>query len=186
MASVIPNDLPSDLDEDIPTGYFSPNHETEFLSNLDSKLINAPTDTRSAQLYQQIKATDKEKEKERDAQLRNPVSVYNWLRKHHPSVFLQDEPNPERASQRQVTKTSPKPIRESRSTKRSSAAPKQEHEIIDEEGFVIGGNLEVPSRTKRKRDDEPYRPKGGSSRSTKRKKTSGGTSRRNLDNEELS
>lgn len=114
------------------------------------------------------------------------MSGYNWLRKHHPEHFLQDEPNPEKASPRQVTKASPKPLRESRSTKRSSAVPKQEHEIIDDEGYVIGGNLEVPSRTKRKREDEPYRPKGGSSRSVKKKKTSGGSSKKNLDNDEAS
>lgn len=183
LASVVPNDLPSDLDEDTPTGYLSPNHEHEFLSNLDNNLANATSDARPAHLFQQVRGNEKEKEKE--AQLRNPVSVHNWLRKHHPSVFLQDEPNPEKVSPKHATKTSPKPSRESRSAKRSSTAPKQEHELIDEEGYVIGGNLEVPPRNKRKREDEPYRPKGGSSRSAKKKKTSG-AAKRTLENDEAS
>lgn len=172
LTSVTPHDLPSDLDEDTPAGYLSPTHEQEFLSNMDNYIENAPPDSQPIVYTKTSRATEKEKDKE--AQLRNPVSVYNWLRKHYPSVFLQDEPNLEKTSPRHVVKASPKPARDSRSTKRSSAALKLEQEIIDDEGYVIGGSLEVPPRNKRKREDEPYRPKGGASRSTKKKKVSGG------------
>lgn len=173
LGSVFPDELPSDLDEDAPTGYLSPDHEDEFLFTLDSHFGDNPIDLRPTLPSQHSKLSEKDKEK--DAQLHNPVSVYNWLRKHHPNVFLQDESNPERPAQRSVPKPSPKPSHPAKSTKRSSAVPKQEHEVLDEEGFLVEGNLDVPPKTKRKREDEPYRPKGGSSRSTKRKRASGGT-----------
>lgn len=176
LASVTPNLLPSDLDEATPIGYYSPSHEQEYLATLDTNLGVVAVNPRSGLSSHTGKSGEREKEK--DAQLRNPVSVYNWLRKHHPSVFLQDEPNPDKVSPKNANKVSPKPPKEPRSTKKSAAAPKQEQEVIDDEGYVMG-NLDVPTKNKRKREDEPYRPKGGSSR-TKRKKTSlGATARRN-------
>ena len=173
LDSVFPDNLPSDLDEDTPTGYLSPDHEDEFLSNLDITLGAAPLDTRSIAPSQLTKTSARDKEK--DAMLRNPVSVYNWLRKHHPQVFLQDESNSDKSTQKNAPKPSPKPSNPTKSSKRISAIPKQEQEILDEEGFLVEGNLEVPLKGKRKRDDEPYRPKGGSSRPTKKKRISGGS-----------
>lgn len=182
LASVTPDLLPCDLDSAAPTGYYSPNHETEFLSALDNNLGTTPGSARLGLTNHTAKLGEKEKEK--DAQLRNPVSVHNWLRKHHPSVFLQDEPSPDKASPKNATKVSPKPPKEPKPSKKSTATLKQEQEIIDDEGYLIGGNLEIPAKNKRKREDEPYRPKGGSSRSAKKKKLSIGLpARRNADDE---
>jgi hypothetical protein len=182
LASVTPNLLPCDLDSAAPTGYYSPNHETEFLSALDSKLGAAPGSARL--VLPSYTAKLGEKEKEKDAQLRNPVSVHNWLRKHHPSVFLQDEPSPDKVSPKNATKVSPKPPKEAKPSKKTTTTLKQEQQMIDDEGYLIGGNLEIPTKNKRKREDEPYRPKGGSSRSTKKKKLSIGLpAKRNADDE---
>ncbi|MCJ1466414.1 hypothetical protein MMC07_005033 [Pseudocyphellaria aurata] len=180
LSSVTPNDLPSDLDEDAPTGYLSPDHETEFLLNLDNTLGNPPLGSRPIISSQLAKANEREREKE--SQLRNPVSVHNWLRKHHPQVF-QEEPGPEKLPSRSVAKVSPKPSNPPKASKRPSTVPKQENEY-DDEGFLIGGTFELPPKSKRKREDEPYRPKGGSSRPTKRKRTSGGAPKRTLGDEE--
>lgn len=182
LASVTPNLLPCDLDEAAPIGYYSPSHEQEYLSTLDNNLGGAPVNSRLGLSSHAAKSGEREKEK--DAQLRNPVSVHNWLRKHHPSVFLQDEPNPDKVSPRNATKVSPKPPKEPRSNKKSTAVPKQEQEIIDDEGFLVGRNLEVPTKNKRKREDEPYRPKGGSSRSKRKKTSLGVTARRNAGEDE--
>lgn len=165
LQSVIPGYLPEDLDVDTPTGYLSPGHEEEYLSTLDISIGTSQSVPSRSLAPHSARSSDKH-EKDKEAQLRNPVSVYNWLRKNQPQVFLQDnEVAPEKpvAKPQTVTKT----------PKRSSIAPKQEQEIIDEDGFVIGG-LAEPSKPKRKREDEPYRPKGGSSRPTKKKKVSGG------------
>ncbi|MCJ1261872.1 hypothetical protein MMC22_001741 [Lobaria immixta] len=182
LNSVTPNDLPSDLDDDAPTGYLSPDHETEFLLNLDNTLGNPPLGSRPIMSSQLAKANEREKEK--DSQLRNPVSVHNWLRKHHPQAFQQEDSIPDKPPSRNVAKVSPKPSNPPKASKRPSTAPKQENEYIDDEGFLVGGNLEVPSKTKRKREDEPYRPKGGSSRPTKKKRTSGGAAKRTPGDEE--
>lgn len=173
LESVLPDNLPSDLDEDTPTGYLSPVHEDEFLSNLDVTLGDGPLD--SGPVFPLPLAKTSARDKEKDALLRNPVSVYNWLRKHHPQVFLQDESSSDRPAPKHAPKPSPKPSNPTKSSKRISAVPKQEQEILDEEGYLVEGNLDVPVKAKRKREDEPYRPKGGSSRPTKKKKTSGGT-----------
>ena len=185
--------MPKDLLQEAPIGYMTPGHEDDYLSALDNHL--APLHPETATLPHPIKPSDREREK--DAQLRNPVSVYNWLREHKPKVFLQDprpeekEPVPEKVSS--VTestgrKASPKPP-SSGTTKRRSA-PKQEvepePEILDDEGNVIGGaGIDPPaSKSKRKREDDAYRPKGGSSKSRKRGKGSSGTVVRKTEGEE--
>ena len=160
-------DLPHDLGAPNPTGYLTPSHEEEYLSTLDAALEISELGTQPPPSSHPIRSNEKH-EKERDAALRNPVSVYNWLRKHQPQVFLQDnEPPPE--------KPVPKPQASTRTPKRSSIIPKQEPEIFDDDGFLFGGNPEISTRSKRKREDEPYRPKGGNSRVSKKKKASGGS-----------
>lgn len=172
LKSVMPHDLPSDLDDDAPTGYFSPNHETEYLTTLDNTLASASIGSRQISSSQLAKANEREREK--DSQLRNPVSVHNWLRKNQPQAFQDDIPPGWDKFPSRVSKVSPKSPVPPKSTKRLSAAPKQEQEVIDDEGFLIGGNPEVLPRSKRKREDEPYRPKGGSNRPSKKKRISGG------------
>ena len=171
------SDLPHDLGSPNPTGYLTPSHEEEYLSTLDAALEVSEPGSQSHPSSHPIRSNEKH-EKERDAALRNPVSVYNWLRKHQPQVFLQDNESP-------PEKPTPKPQASTRTPKRSSIIPRQEPQIFDDDGFLI--NPETSTRSKRKREDEPYRPKGGSSRVSKKKKVSGGLSdkRRAADEEGL-
>ena len=165
LRSVIPDALPHDLNDWAPIGYLSPAHEEKYLSTLDSALETSELGTHLPPSSHPIRSNEKH-EKEREAALRNPVSVYSWLRKHQ--VFPQENDSvPE--------KPTPKLVVPSRPPKRSSIIPKQEPEVIDEEGYIIGGSLEGSTRMKRKREDEPYRPKGGSSRSSKKKRISSGS-----------
>ena len=99
-------------------------------------------------------------ERDRDMALRNPVSVYNWLRKHQPQVFLQDN---------EIQSDKPARGTTSRASKRASAPIKQEPEFYDDDGIAVDTGSSL--RGKRKRDDDGgYRPKGGNSRPAKRKK----------------
>ena len=188
--------MPKDLQQEAPIGYMTPGHEDEFLSALDSYLANLPPEA-PLMLPRPVRPTDREREK--DAQLRNPVSVYNWLREHRPKVFLQDprpeerEPAPEKLSSVSESaghKASPKPPSSSTSKRRSAAASKQEvepePEILDDEGNVIGGTgIEQPApKSKRKRDDDAYRPKGGSSKPRKKGKGSSGAVVRKTEGDE--
>ncbi|KAJ2901712.1 hypothetical protein MKZ38_001522 [Zalerion maritima] len=133
-------------------------------------------------------------------QLRNPASVYNWLRKHCPQVFLQDgeketkdkdhkDDHKEKDihhADKPTAKTKTPNARGARASKRSSKAAaaarasSMDMEMEDDDG---GGTpapaaVATTARGKRKRvmDDDPgYRPKGGSSRPNKKKRKSEGT-----------
>ena len=157
-------ELPHDIGEALPAGYLTFEHEEEYLSALDAAAGLPPSSSHTQPDSHPIRSNEKEKE----LALRNPVSVYNWLRKNHPSIFLQD-------SDSSPDKPTTKPSGTSRSAKKAASAVKAEEEVLDEAGNIIGGiPVEAPARSKRKREDEPYRPKGGSSRPSKRKKTSVG------------
>lgn len=193
--------MPIDLLDENPIGYMPPAQEDEYLSSLDTFLANSPPDIQPA-LPRPSRPTDREREK--DSQLHNPVSVYNWLRVHRPGVFLQDPKDPKEPKEPKESshakdstsepaghRPSPKPVSSSgtKAARRTTLVAKQETEpepeIIDEEGFVIGGGVEIPAaKSKRKREDDAYRPKGGSSRPRKRTKGSSGTVAKKVEGEE--
>ncbi|KAK4692192.1 hypothetical protein P7C71_g4961, partial [Lecanoromycetidae sp. Uapishka_2] len=178
-----------DIFDDTPTGFLDPRHEEDMLFMIDAFIATAPPESQRF-IHRPPRMTDKEKEK--DFQLRNPVSVYNWLQKHgnkviphehekearhedvHPAeaVALKPRPSPKPTSSTGTSSTKPTRKRAS-----SSLVAKQEPEelLLDDEGYVIAGTDEPPpEKKKRKRDDDAYRPKGGSSRARKRAKGSSG------------
>ncbi|KAK3906725.1 IEC3 subunit of the Ino80 complex, chromatin re-modelling-domain-containing protein [Staphylotrichum tortipilum] len=144
------------------------------------------------------------RDSQRDFAVRNPTSVYNWLRKHAPKTFLQDgEHEKETAGgkehgddhghghghgsgRRGKGERAPRGSGSTRGKRGSAAhgrstaaAATESFEDADDGG---GGGPATPStvgagKGKRKRviDDDPgYRPKGGSSRPTKKKRRSEG------------
>jgi hypothetical protein len=149
-------------DPDYRSGFLTVKQEDQYLHSVDAYLdglSNTPRAHARSQLS--LRTGERNMDKEKELQIRNPVSVYNWLRKNQPQVFLQDEDS--------------KPSRTTgtRNSKRNStrdAIIKQEQELYDEDGIAV----DVPSnRNKRKRDvDGGYRPKGGNNRATKRKRES--------------
>ena len=167
LTSVATEALPDDIRSDTPPGYLTPTHEDDYLFALDSYLGNSPVLPRGNASTTNARLSEKGFEKDKDVQVRNPVSVYNWLRKHQPQVFLQDNEIISEKSSAKVTSSSKTP-------KRPSIAAKADPEIIDEDGFLISESM-GSTKSKRKREDEPYRPKGGSSRSAKRKREDGGS-----------
>lgn len=197
IASVLPSGMPADLVDVSPTGYLTSAHEEEYLASLDNYLETEPPDSH---LPLPRPARPSEKEKEKDAQLHNPVSVYNWLRAHSDTKAVthdveKEAPAPsannsDPASHR--AKPSPKPpssastgsAKASRKRASSALLPKQEpeEELLDEEGYVIAGGSEQPAvKGKRKREnDDAYRPKGGSSKSRKRTKGGSGVALKKL------
>ena len=144
--------------------FLTAKQEEQYLHSLDAYLDGNSASPR-AHTTNNLGARSSEKSSERDKemQLQNPVSVYNWLRKHEPKVFLQDnEPAGEKAPRTTGSRIS------KRNANRESMI-KQEQELYDDEGIAVnGGNA---SKGKRKRDDDGgYRPKGGNSRPTKKRK----------------
>ena len=146
-------------------GFLSSNHEEEYLRGLDAFLVGSSGVPRPHAISSlTTRGMERSIEREKEMQLRNPVSVYNWLRKHQPQVFLQDNES--------HTEKEKKP----RTTKRASAALKQE---VDDEDSIMADLGGSTSRGKRKRDDDAgYRPKGGNSRAKRRREDTGSASRR--------
>jgi hypothetical protein len=137
-----------------PLTYLTPDQIDDYLFDVDASLGNAsapPVPTPQSQPTQE----------NRDLALRNPNSVYNWLRKNEPKVFLQDNEGSE--------KSSGKPGALRGAGKRASIpAPSRPDalEFVEEDGIGYDGSLTGASakQGKRKRDDDDggtYHPKSG-------------------------
>ncbi|KAE8395373.1 IEC3 subunit of the Ino80 complex, chromatin re-modelling-domain-containing protein [Aspergillus alliaceus] len=153
-----------DIDSEYSLGFFTPEHETEYYLATDARLGDE-----SAAL-QLSRAPDKPSfvEREREAALRNPISVYNWLRRNQPHIFLQDNEN---ASEKSASRPS-----NLRTSKR--AAPNQlqkDQDVHDDDSILMEtGPGSGGSKGKRKREEDVgSRSKGGSSRSSRKKKDDG-------------
>lgn len=162
-----PGDDPSIASEmETTLGFLNPDEETEYLGALDSQLGDS---TAVTPLKPNQSSQPSPIDKEKETALQNPVSVYNWLRKHQPQVFLQDnEPNPEKPLSR------PSNARSSKRTSTQTRREGKEEDLYDEDGILLdvgNGTGTTNSRGKRKRDEDGgYRPKGGSSRPSKKRK----------------
>ncbi|KAI4158374.1 MAG: hypothetical protein LQ342_007504 [Letrouitia transgressa] len=184
LESVSPAALPLHLDET----YLDPTAEEDYLQKLDADLVTG--NWRTQPFASNLRS---EKDHSRDLSLNNPSSVYNWLRVNRPETFADSADPPganhegkqhhqqqhkgsvgSKASPNAHTGGSRRESKRERAASSVTATVKQELEMLDEDGNVIGGMSDMPgvgTRGKRKREgDEAYRPKGGSSRPGKRKK----------------
>jgi hypothetical protein len=110
---------------------------------------------------------------EKELSIQNPDSVYNWLRKYRPQVFLQDKdhPHPENVSEKSAARQGGTG-KSKRASGVSTATPKEEQDMLDDElGFIPETGTGKGRRSKQDHD-QSYRPKGGSGRG-KRKREDG-------------
>ena len=160
--------------------YLSTRQEEQYLQSLDAFLDGTTNNPRSHSTNSLgSRNAEKTTDREREMQLKNPVSVYNWLRKHQPQVFLQDnEPGAEKAAR-------PTGSRSSARKSVNKEALKREPELYDDDGIAMDAGSSARGKRKRE-DDGGYRPKGGNSRGTKRKKETKEDSGRNKRAKKLS
>ncbi|CAJ2503311.1 Uu.00g107050.m01.CDS01 [Anthostomella pinea] len=182
-----------------PTSFLTADDIDEYLHELDMRLGLKPKPT----LAPTVVGTQGANPAANFA-LRNPTSVYNWLRRNAPKTFLQDlEKDKEKDKEKEKEKDKddrdkPEDGRKrkgpnARMTKRQSAASRKEKEKEKERekererdrdaagsmDWDEGGGHNAPAaaagaKGKRKRDEDPgYRPKGGASRPTKKRKSKG-------------
>jgi len=158
-----------------PPGYLTTTYEEEYLSNLDPQ-INIPEGLDDVWRPMRVPVS-RQMPTEKELHNANPMSVLSWLRRNHPETFIQEK---EAASERSA------PRARGGGGKRSSLAqsvaaasagtPVPVPKAEGEEGEEEAATEEKTGRGGRKtRDDEAYRPKGGSSRPTKRKREDGDT-----------
>ncbi|KAJ5337059.1 hypothetical protein MYU51_006419 [Penicillium brevicompactum] len=142
----------SDSDSERQLGYLTPEHETEFYLALDAKLGDKAAAAELARIPDRATFA----ERERDRSIRNPASVYNWLRRNQPQTLQDNEGASEKSSSRPSNQ---------RSSKRAPAQRKDE-DMYDEDGTET---QPTPKNKRKREEDTGYRPKGGSSRSKKKK-----------------
>lgn len=156
-------------------GYMSPAHEEEYLMAMDAAIADPSYDPDAHDGRPLRMSNTHPLPSEKELKIQNPDSVYNWLRKNQPQVFLQDKDaaHPENASEKSSAK-----VASTGGRKRPSAAaqstpgPKNDQE--EEDGFVPEAGTAGSKRGRGSKDDDySYRPKGGSSRPTKRKREDG-------------
>lgn len=133
-------------------GYFTPEHETEYYLALDAKLGDKAATAQLARIPDRPTFAEREK----DLSIRNPASVYNWLRRNQPQTLQDNEGASEKSSSRPSNQ---------RSSKRAPAQRKDE-DMYDEDGTET---QPTPKNKRKREEDTGYRPKGGSSRSKKKK-----------------
>jgi hypothetical protein len=190
LAAAVPHttEVPDPLPEglmlgDNAPGYMSPNHEEEYLLAADAILGDPAYDAAAADGRPLRIPPSQPLPTEKDLTLRNPDSVYNWLRKHAPQVFLQDKDvaHHENMSENSSARPGNAPGG-GRGGKKGGAArspgAKTDQDVDEELGFVPEtGTAPTEGKGGRsrkiKQEDEPYRPKGGSSRPGKRKREDG-------------
>ncbi|BCR91672.1 uncharacterized protein ACHE_70515S [Aspergillus chevalieri] len=144
-------------------GYFNPDYENEYYLGIDARL----GDGSAALQLERIPKKPAPSDRDSEVAVRNPVSVYSWLRREQPSIFRDDDNASEKSGLRPSNQ---------RSSKKAQQARKEED---DEDSASIDTVPASNSKNKRKRDDDTgYRPKGGSSRSRKKKDDGGASSRR--------
>lgn len=170
---------PEDITGDSPPSYLTTSYEEEYITNLDAQIAaSEPLDEgwRPMQLPRsRILPSEKELHNA------NPVSVLSWLRKYHPETFIQEkEAATETTKKRGGGGGGGGGKRSSMATVTSAAntgtpAPKAEEEEVEPEwpAAVAVDEKLGSARGKKSREDEPYRPKGGSSRPSKRKRDDG-------------
>lgn len=155
-------------------GYMTPEHERDFYLLTDAGLGDPDAVLQLSQSSDKPSPADRE----REASLRNPISVYNWLRRNQPQIFLQDN----EVAAEKPTASKPANVRSSkRKSTQVSSPPRREEDMYDEDGIALEiDQAPSGSKNKRKRDDDTgYRPKGGTSgRSSKKKKDDGKRSKR--------
>ncbi|KAA8645485.1 hypothetical protein EYZ11_011830 [Aspergillus tanneri] len=162
----VPHTVPQTVEEDDSAGvslehrlgFFTPEHETEYYFALDARLGD---ETAALHLS---RAPDKPSfhDRERDAALRNSISVYNWLRRNQPHIFLQDNEN---ASEKSGSRPS-----NLRASKKVAPQPRKD-EDDDDSVLMDTGPTFAGAKGKRKRDEDGgSRSKGSGSRSNRKKK----------------
>lgn len=168
------------LGEQAP-GYMTDAHEEEYLLAMDVALADPSLYDPTARDGRPLRINSvRPVPGEKELTLQNPDSVYNWLRKHQPQVFLQDKDpaHPENMSEKSSARPGNGPNRGKRhsAVAGSTPGPKPDQEGDEEMGFIPeSGTASAKGRRGKQEDDTAYRPKGGSSRPAKRKREEGDT-----------
>ncbi|KAF1986279.1 hypothetical protein K402DRAFT_356273 [Aulographum hederae CBS 113979] len=162
--------LPADLEGDILPGYLDYEHEEEYLADID-RVLNEPSAWADDTSGRPLRVAEKPQISDKELAVRNPMSVTSWLRRYQPDVFLQDKDKPDKdaASEKSTARGGNKGKRAS-----NAHASKPVVDVPAEDAETWEAEATPSGKGRRKtKDDDAYRPKGGSSKPTKRKREDG-------------
>ncbi|THY22725.1 hypothetical protein D6D01_06198 [Aureobasidium pullulans] len=154
--------------------FLTSSHEDAYLTRLDNKLEPAAlSDPRPASPQPLSKLT--QRELDREVELRNPLSVHNWLKKHGTISDIDAASEGGTASaQTPATANKRRNLAKQvgdRAIERAREKEGSPGSTVDNEDELAGDD--TPGKPKKARDDDQtYRPKGGRSKS-KRKRDEG-------------
>jgi hypothetical protein len=159
-------------------GYMDSLHEDEYLLALDTALSDPTVYDPDAHDGRPLRIPPSRPiPTEKELSIQNPDSVYNWLRKNRPQVFLQDKDHqhPENVSEKSAARQGGSSGKSKRASGVSAATPgpKNDPDMLDDELGFIPETGTAKGRRSKQEDDQAYRPKGGSSRGSKRKREDG-------------
>ncbi|KAI0143075.1 hypothetical protein GGR57DRAFT_508278 [Xylariaceae sp. FL1272] len=156
-----------------PTAFLTADDVDEYLYHVDASIGLPSRPTRAPSVVGTTPTSS-----QANFALKNPTSVYNWLRRHAPKTFLQDL---EKEKDKDKDDRDKEDGRKRKSTgtrgNRKSTGARKEKERDKERDHGEGMDWEEElaydaPKGKRKRDDDGgYRPKGGSSRPAKKRKS---------------
>ncbi|KXJ92061.1 IEC3 subunit of the Ino80 complex, chromatin re-modelling-domain-containing protein [Microdochium bolleyi] len=151
-----------------PTAFLSADDIDNYLYEVDLRLGLKPLPTLAPNAHGATGSTAAS-----NYALRNPTSVYNWLRKHAPKTFLQDMEKDDNDKGEKVDGRKRKNA--AGEGKRRTTLSKKDKERLraaDAGHDEDGARDAQAAKGKRKRDDDGgYRPKGGNSRPVKKRKS---------------
>ena len=169
-------DLEPEDSQTYPTSFLSADDLDEYLYKLDMRLGIKPKPT----LAPTALGTNNVTTPPANFALRNPTSVYNWLRRNAPKTFLQDLEKDKDKDKDDREKEDGRKRKGGASRKRQSTAGRKDKEREKETAEPMDwdeeGGYDAPAtgtlKGKRQRDEDGgYRPKAGSSRPAKKRKS---------------
>ncbi|KAF2221844.1 IEC3 subunit of the Ino80 complex, chromatin re-modelling-domain-containing protein [Elsinoe ampelina] len=161
-----------------PVGYLTSQHESDYLDKFDLTWgdplhgMPAPRE-KSPPAFSQMTA----RELEREVELRNPLSVHNWLKQHNINITETDDTKSDagtpaggkKGGRNLAKKMGDRAVERARERDDGSPMSSAAGRDVDGEEEEDGS-----SRRRKSRDaDETYRPKGGRSGRSKRKRDDG-------------
>lgn len=160
--------------EGLPPAYMTIEHEEEYLTAMDVSLSALPPTENLPPNVEAIQPPTISRTKalpsDRDFALHCSISVHNWLKNNQPQVFDQHK---EKADSEKGDESRPKAVGRVKKEKSTLSRQDLTYDGLDED-TGLDAVSDVPgsgsARAKKKRDDDAYRPKGGHSKSTKRKR----------------
>ena len=182
LADVDASSWPADMLGDVPPGYLTTTYEEEYLANLDAQLAT-PEALAADGWWLPQRSRSRILPPEKELLNANPMSVLSWLRRYHPETFIQEkEAAAEKAGKSKGAgggggggggkRSSMATITSVANTGTPQPHAKEEGEEAEEE-WPAEEKAQPSGRGRKTKDDEAYRPKGGSSRPAKRKREEG-------------